>query len=125
MAKIWQVGGVTLLTVFGLAGCSDSLGDRYVGFAQCLTNAGVKMYGAYWCPHCAKQKQLFGKEGFAKVNYIECDPRGANAQPELCAQNKVELYPTWILADGTSWSGETPLEDLAEKTQCRLPATPA
>jgi len=30
-------------------------------FAQCLAQKEVTMYGADWCPHCQKQKQLFGK----------------------------------------------------------------
>lgn len=121
MAKIWKISGIVFLSVFFLSACADSLGDRYVGFAQCLSQAGAKMYGAYWCPHCSKQKQLFGKEGFAKVNYIECDPRGEDPQTELCLQKKIEGYPTWELADGTRWSGETPLAELAEKTKCNLP----
>ena len=29
-------------------------------FAQCLTSKGMKMYGAWWCPHCAEQKESFG-----------------------------------------------------------------
>ena len=29
------------------------------GFAQCLTAKGAQMYGAWWCPHCADQKELF------------------------------------------------------------------
>ena len=28
-------------------------------FARCLKQHDVKMYGAYWCPHCAEQKALF------------------------------------------------------------------
>lgn len=39
--------------------------------AQCLTEKGMKMYGASWCPHCKAQKELFGA-AFAKVDYVEC-----------------------------------------------------
>lgn len=44
---------------------------------------------------------------------------------EICAEKKIEGYPTWILADGTvipveNTAGVT-LKTLAEKTSCRLP----
>ncbi|NEO22297.1 MAG: hypothetical protein F6K57_24065, partial [Moorea sp. SIO4A5] len=26
-----------------------------------LNKIGAKMYGAYWCPYCTKQKQMFGE----------------------------------------------------------------
>jgi hypothetical protein len=29
-------------------------------FAQCLEGKQVKMYAAYWCPHCFDQKEMFG-----------------------------------------------------------------
>ena len=29
-------------------------------FAKCLSAKGVKMYGAWWCPHCKDQKESFG-----------------------------------------------------------------
>jgi hypothetical protein len=34
---------------------------RYDGFAKCLASKQAKMYGLYWCPHCAEQKEMFGK----------------------------------------------------------------
>lgn len=122
MVRSWKTGGAVFLSVFLLAACSDSIGDRYVGFAQCLTDKGVKLYGAYWCPHCADQKKLFGKKGFEKIAYIECDPRAKDANPELCKQKKIKGYPTWELPDGTLIPGLTQLSELAEKTQCALPA---
>lgn len=65
-------------------------------FAQCLTEAGMTFYGAYWCPHCQDQKAMFG-ESLQYVNYVECDAGGENAQPEACVAAGVEYYPTWIL----------------------------
>jgi len=79
------------------------------------------MYGAYWCPHCANQKASFGKS-FKNVNYIECDARGDNAQPELCQAASIQGYPTWIFPDSTRQSGEVPLRTLAVKSGCTLPA---
>ena len=36
-------------------------------FAKCLSDNGIKMYGAYWCPHCQKMVPIveeLGKEGY-------------------------------------------------------------
>src|ERR1041385_8352379 len=44
-------------------------------FAQCVSAKGARMYGAWWCPHCADQKELFGF-AFQYVNYVECSPPG-------------------------------------------------
>ena len=79
------------------------------------------MYGAYWCPHCAQQKKLFGQAGFAQVHYVECDPNGENSQAKLCLERKIDGYPTWVFSDGSRTSGETSLEDLAQKSGCQLP----
>ncbi len=122
MEKIKTLAFVVIAAAFLLSSCSDSLGDRYVGFAQCLSDKSAVMYGAYWCPHCANQKKLFGAEGFSRVSYVECDARGADAKPEICAQKDIKGYPTWIFADGTRLSGEIPLATLGEKTKCALPA---
>ncbi|MEK7171390.1 MAG: hypothetical protein AAB739_00630 [Patescibacteria group bacterium] len=125
MAKTSALACTLLLSIL-LTGCSDPVGDKYVSFAKCVTEKGATMYGTYWCSHCANQKAMFGKLGFAEINYIECDPRGANAKPELCLKNKVDGYPTWIFADGSRMEGEVPLPNLAEKTGCKLPVeTPA
>lgn len=112
---------VIVALVLVLAGCTDSKGDRYISFGKCLKDKGAVMYGAYWCPHCTKQKKLFGENGFAQVNYTECDARGPNGNPALCKEKGIKSYPTWIFADGTQKSGEIPLEELAQKTSCELP----
>lgn len=92
--------------------------DKYDNFAKCLTQKGAKMYGAYWCGHCKNQKELFG-ESFKYVTYIECDPKGDGAKPELCIQNNVQGFPTWII-DGKYYEGEQSLETLSSLTGCPL-----
>lgn len=79
------------------------------------------MYGAYWCSHCENQKAMFGKQAVRELTYVECDPRGADAKPELCRQKKITGTPTWEFADGSRIEGEVPLEALAQKTGCELP----
>lgn len=82
--------------------------------AKHLQQIGAKMYGAYWCPHCHHQKEMFGNTTFSRyVNYIECDPRGQNAKPTLCRNAKIEGYPTWEIK-GKFYPGTHSLKELAE-----------
>ena len=92
----------------------------YDTFAQCLTGKGVKMYGAYWCPHCKEQKQMFGSS-FKYVNYIECATPGTNIQNPICAKAKIKGYPTWEFADGSRIPGKLDFDTLSQKTNCPLP----
>ena len=55
-----------LLLVLAAFGAAYYFGYRksahkYDAFARCLEDRQVKMYGAYWCPHCAEQKEMFGE----------------------------------------------------------------
>jgi uncharacterized membrane protein/glutaredoxin len=88
-------------------------GPAEIALAQYLTSIGAKMYGAYWCPHCHDQKQLFGQQAFAAVTYVECAPDGQNSQTALCQENKVEGYPTWEIK-GQMLSGTKTLQELAD-----------
>ncbi len=77
-----------------------------------LKKINAKMYGAFWCPACTKQKELFGS-AFKSINYIECDPRGTNPKPEMCKQANIRAYPTWEI-HGQTYEGVFPLEGLAQ-----------
>lgn len=88
-------------------------GESELGLARHLQEINAKMYGAYWCPYCHMQEQLFGKEAFEMMNYIECDPRGKNSQTSLCREAKIIGYPTWEI-NGKFYQGVQSLETLAE-----------
>lgn len=88
-------------------------GPSEIALAKHLTAIGAKMYGAFWCPHCYEQKQLFGKEAFKSINSIECDPSGKNPQPAACTAAKIQSYPTWVIK-GETFSGAQVLEKLAK-----------
>ena len=92
---------------------------KYDSFAQCLSNKGVKMYGAWWCPHCKTQKDLFGSS-FKYVNYVECSTPDGNAQLQVCKDAGIEGYPTWEFADDSRKSGEISLDQLSLQTGCPL-----
>lgn len=88
-------------------------GTAEVEFARYLRDIGARTFGAYWCPHCYSQKQLFGREAFEIVEYVECDPRGENAKPQVCQEAGIRAYPTWEI-NGRLYEGVRELDDLAE-----------
>jgi len=99
----------------GIAGpaVTQSSGPAETELAEHLQRIGAKMYGAYWCPHCHDQKQLFGQAAAAKLTYIECDRAGQNAQPERCQAAGITGYPTWEIK-GRLYSGTQSLPELAK-----------
>lgn len=84
-----------------------------VALSSHLKQIGAKLYGAHWCPYCHKQKALFGNEAFSQLDYVECDPAGKNARPELCQKARVEGFPTWEI-NGNKYGGMRSLQDLAD-----------
>ncbi len=107
--------GGTASSIPGEAGnpITTSSGQAELALADHLTESGAKMYGAWWCPHCHDQKQLFGKEASKKIPYIECDSQGQNPQTELCRSiDEVRGYPTWEI-NGQFYSGSQALDTLA------------
>ncbi|MGB7058432.1 MAG: protein disulfide isomerase family protein [Geitlerinemataceae cyanobacterium] len=84
-----------------------------VQFARYLTDSGVQVFGAYWCPHSRNQKAKFGKEAFESIDYVECDPRGENSRPQLCQDEEIRGYPTWKI-NGQLYPGDRSLEELAD-----------
>lgn len=91
---------------------TNESGTAEVALAKHLTQQGVKMYGAFWCPHCQNQKQLFGKEAFSQIDYVECDPQGKNPQREACLAANIKGFPTWEIK-GKQYQGEKTLAELA------------
>lgn len=88
-------------------------GVAEIGLARHLKQIGAKVYVQYTCPHCFKQKQLFGKEALQELDVVECLPDGKNARPQLCEAAKITGIPTWEI-NGKFHQGETALEELAD-----------
>ena len=93
---------------------------KYDNFAKCLSSKQAKMYGAYWCPHCAEQKEEFGKS-FQYVNYVECAIKGSREMTAACKAAGVQHYPTWQFGASPLVEGKFPLQELSDKTGCSLP----
>jgi hypothetical protein len=90
------------------------------GFAKCLSQNKVKMYGLFWCTHCADQKELFGSS-FQYVTYVECGIPGTRKATDECKTAGIKHMPTWAFADGSRREGVVPLADLAKQSGCKLP----
>ncbi len=114
---------VLIVAAFGLA---YYLGNRtqhkHDAFARCLTERGVKMYGAWWCPHCQEQKEKFGAS-FEYAPYVECGIKGnLHGKAQVCTDEKIEHFPTWQFPPtGERVERVFTLQELSDRTGCSLP----
>ena len=97
---------------------SPSTLGPYDNFAKCIKNSGAKLYSAFWCEFCAKQKELFGSSA-QYLPYIECS-NSDKTPNDFCLAQKVYGYPIWDFADGTRATGLQTLDQLSAKTGCKI-----
>src|SRR6266446_1944715 len=95
-------------------------GSRLDTFAKCLAAKQAKMYGAYWCPHCTEQKEMF-ESSVQYVPYVECGVPGSRDEAPLCKDAGIKHFPTWQFADVERREGTQALQALGSKTGCDLP----
>lgn len=76
-----------------------------------LRRRGALFYGAWWCPACFKQKNLFGREAGNALPYVECDKTDAGRQ--RCQAAGIRAYPTWEL-EGRRLEGVRSLQELKQ-----------
>lgn len=114
---------ITILLIFSLifiSACNSKPTGNLDDFAKCITEKGTIFYGAYWCPHCIKNKEMFGNS-INYINYVECAIQGSNEQNPICVLEGVKGYPTWKFSDNSTHEGEITLQELSTKTGCVLP----
>lgn len=115
-APIRAGGGTPATVAAGQPGppITTASGPAEIALAKHLAAIGAKMYGAWWCPHCHDQKQLFGAEAAAILPNVECAEDGQNPQTALC-RSKPEItgFPTWEI-NGEFYAGTQSLARLAE-----------
>ena len=114
-AVVAVVGGAAIFASYP-GGAATYQGE----LARHLARNNAIMYGAYWCAHCQEQKARFGSAA-REVPYVECDPKGVGARPDLCNAAGVRAYPTWIVG-GQRREGVLSLEDLARMSGFSGPA---
>lgn len=122
VSKAGVAGIVIVLILIGIViafAIPKTPSGNYDVFAQCISTAGAKMYGAFWCSHCQAQKESFGAS-WQHVNYIECSTPDGQSQLPICSTANIAGYPTWVFADGSRIEGEASFAQLAAKTGCTL-----
>ncbi len=112
--------GIAVALAVAYAGFWYYSNHRYDAFAKCLATKQAKMYGLYWCPHCAEQKAMFGK-AFQYVPYVECAIKDSHELAPACRAAGVKLFPSWQFGANTPIEGVFPMQELSDKTGCSLP----
>lgn len=120
LRKVLVLAAVVLVAVGLFFFLRKKHDNRMDAFAKCLGDKGAKMYGAFWCPHCADQKERFGPS-FQFAPYVECGIKGSRATAQVCLDAGIKHYPTWVFADGARVEGDHTLEFLGQETGCPLP----
>jgi len=88
--------------------------------AKCLTDKGMKFYGASWCSWCKKEKDAFG-DAKGSLPYIECvDPKDQQKLTPECEKAGIQSFPTWQLPDGTKEAGFKTIDQLATASGCEI-----
>eukprot|EP00590_Aulacoseira_subarctica_P003385 CAMPEP_0172430670 /NCGR_PEP_ID=MMETSP1064-20121228/55452_1 /TAXON_ID=202472 /ORGANISM="Aulacoseira subarctica , Strain CCAP 1002/5" /LENGTH=164 /DNA_ID=CAMNT_0013176885 /DNA_START=196 /DNA_END=690 /DNA_ORIENTATION=+ len=101
-------------TVFVPANIKRSSSSQAIDLAGFLKSSGAVMYGTFWCPHCRRQKEIFGNEAWAKIPYVECASNDYKSDQKLCTANDITGFPTWKFKNGKEASGEMSLQQLAK-----------
>ena len=115
------IGAIGIYAISPATQSSSVPSHKYDTLAQCINDSGAKFFGAWWCPHCAAQKALFG-DAVKLLPYVECATADGKSQTQVCKDNAITGYPTWVMPDHSTSTGEISLADLALKTNCTLPA---
>ena len=116
--KILIWGGILLLLGASYAAGWYHKNHRYDFLGRCMASKQVKMYGAYWCPHCAEQKEILGKS--YRFVYVECGVPGSHAESEGCKALGVKEFPTWRFPGGGLAPGVFSVEELGNRSGCSL-----
>ena len=79
-----------------------------------LSRIGARFYGAWTCPACMHQMELFGNQAAGLVPYVECRmPVQRPMEAAACGEAKVRIYPTWLLPDGQRREGVQSIDELS------------
>jgi len=82
---------------------------RALKIGGALAERKAIMFGTFWCPYCDRERQALGQDVWRdQVRYVECDPRGVGARPDLCEAAGVQGFPTWAVASQSAAPGTPP-----------------
>lgn len=83
---------------------------QQLALSEHLRRVGALFYGAWWCPACFMQKNLFGQQAGNRLPYVECAKSESDRQ--RCQAAGIQAYPTWEL-NGRRVEGVQTLEELS------------
>lgn len=92
------IGIIIIVAGIGVLASKSQDPGKYDEFAQALKSSGAVFYGAFWCPHCQTEKELFGNSK-KYLPYVECSNPDQSVTA-VCKEKKIESYPTWFFANG-------------------------
>lgn len=119
--KLLTYGIVLVLLAAAYLGGRYYRNHKYDSFAKCLAAKQARMYGLYWCPHCADQKAMFGS-AFRYVPYVECAVKDKPGElAPACKAAGTKLFPSWQFGADPPKEGVLSMQELSDKTGCSLP----
>ncbi len=102
----------------GLVGEGEDA-PNLVEFAKALQQAGVRFFGADWCPFCSEQKALF-QDGAQFLPFIEMSNPDRTRNATAISEN-VTTYPTWEFGNGQRVTGVQTLQQLSTLSGVAIP----
>lgn len=110
----------TASSVLQVAGAAEGeAAPDLVQFAKDLAAAGVKYFGAAWCPFCTEQKELFA-DGGHYLPFIEVT-NGDRTLNSIGQAEQITTFPTWEFPDETRETGVLSLETLSQRSGVPIP----
>lgn len=103
----------------GLFGEGEDAAPNLVEFARALQQAGVRFFGADWCPVCTEQKNLFD-DGAQFLPYIEMTNPDRTRNATAIAEG-VTQYPTWEFGSGDRATGLLSLQEISTRSGVAIP----
>lgn len=130
MNKLLVVGVIAVfIAVIGLAASRDGGPDemspgvaeesadlsQQLAFSECLSDAGVVVYGNTTCPACTAFANQFGGYEAVEPIFVEC-----RDNPEQCQANMQTEFIPEIQLRGERIDNPVSVEQLAELTECEV-----
>jgi large repetitive protein len=106
------------MSTAGLVGEGEDA-PNLVEFARALTQAGVRFFGADWCPFCTEQKALF-QDGAQFLPFIEISNPDRTRNATGISEN-ITTYPTWEFGNGNRVTGVQTLQQLSTLSGVAIP----
>lgn len=85
-------------------------------FNDCLSENGMVIYGAEWCPHCSNLVDFLGGRDAVDNLYVDCEENSLRCNEEMIGGGIPEIQ-----VNGEFYEGARDLESFAQETDCQVP----